>query len=89
MTLRKFQRKHYTSRRWVAVRKSGCATRPGRARQCKMRRPDGGSGVAAGVGVAVGVGLAVAAGVGVGVGVGAGVGVDIAIGLAFGIGEGC
>ena len=60
-----------------------CNRRPAHARQCKMRRPEGGSGVAAGVGFAVGVGLAVAVGVGVVVGV------VVAIGLAFGIGEGC
>ena len=65
----------------LAVGKSGYATGDRRARQCKMRRRQGGSGVAAGVGV--GVGLAVAVGVGVAAGVG------VAIGLAFGIGEGC
>jgi hypothetical protein len=46
-----------------------------RERQCKIRRPDGGSGVAAGVGLAVGDGVAV--------------GVGVAIGLPVGIGEGC
>jgi hypothetical protein len=40
-----------------------------------MRRPDGGSGVAAGVGLAIGDGVAV--------------GVGVATGLPAGIGEGC
>jgi hypothetical protein len=46
-----------------------------RERQCKMRRPDGRSGVAAGVGLAAGDGVAV--------------GVAVAIGLPVGIGGGC
>jgi UDP-3-O-[3-hydroxymyristoyl] glucosamine N-acyltransferase len=45
------------------------------ARQCKMRSPDGGSGVAVGAGLAVGDGVAV--------------GVGAAIGLPVGIGEDC